>query len=157
MKNKIEKVIRKCWDIDQKVGIIFIVSIYNKEIPFTHFPFGSEYNITQEVKACKIDVSLSACKSFGYNAKTDTFDYDIGVNGKPFYGSTPIDSILAVVDLESGAIIEQFEPKIITQKDPSYVNIEVEIDYSDSPKLVWTNPETVNVNKSTANLSIVKC
>jgi len=150
MKNKIEKVIRKCWDIDQKVGIIFIVSIYNKEIPFTHFPFGSEYNITQEVKACKIDVSLSACKSFGYNAKTDTFDYDIGVNGKPFYGSTPIDSILAVVDLESGAIIEQFVPKVDETKSEN-------VDYSNSPKLIWTNPESVKVNKSRAELSIVKC
>ena len=147
------KATEKGWNDGAKVGIISIVEYLGVKVENAYFPFGTEIVADgKDLKVSRINISVNACKGFIYNEESDSFEYDISFQGKPFYGSIPSKAALQVFDLDTGKIYwtsmlsasqeknqETHKPKTVYEK----------------PKLVVSNPN-VNVQKSKASLSLVK-
>ena len=154
---EVELATQLAWDKNLKVGIYSIVEIDGKAVKNAIYPYGSA--ITSKYYAQKtsfIEISLNTCKKFLYNDKTDCFDYDVSFQGKPFYGSIPIQSVFSVIDMENQKILGAWKN---TQKDIIENNFKevkpVKNDHSIG--LVYVNPDKdILVNESKAKLKILK-
>ena len=123
--------------------------MFGNPVPNAYFPGGTEISLGDDIKGCMINISLSACKSFGYNKETKCFEYDVGVNGKPFYGSIPANSVLDVIDLDTkesyGNLGKPSENVELHQNDNNVF---------EKPKLVSYNKDIIH-KKSEAELYLV--
>lgn len=154
---EVENAAQDAWNENSKVGIVSLVEVGGVAVDGAHYPYGTAFEVGKGVgkppMGCVIEISLNACKSFGYNKETNTFDYDVAVNGKPFYGSIPVWSVLCVMDMNTDRIFGSWEPSSKAVKP---------VKRATAPKIfkplvcVWTNPDNgVTVKKSVAKLYLV--
>lgn len=157
---EIEKALQSAWDRNINVGVVSVVEMNNKPVDGAFFPFGTELDGDKAlgIKISIIKVSLNACKSFGYNQETDTFDYDVSSNGKPFYGSIPVWAFSSVIDMDSMTTLNVWQvrqPAQVQKVDIIKELKHIETGF-DKPTLVFTNPDkNIKVSKSIADLKLV--
>lgn len=141
---QIEEAAQIGWDKGAKVAVIHMVEIAGKQIDNVYYPFGTGVDSPDgKMKFTTINISTNACKSFGYNFDDKSFEYDVGFNGRPFYGKIPVWSILAVYDMNTQ---EQFWTADKIGKEPKSEKVDL--------SLVTYNPNIPHM-KSTAILSLV--
>lgn len=152
----------KGWNENANLGILSIVELEGKPIEDAFYPAGGSFKMTNEMKGCIINISLNACKSFGFNSENQSFEYDVSSNGKPFYGRIPLWTVLGVFDIDTNK--SYFELNVLNPSESSKVSENLETNKNttfqtelNKPTLIFVNPDkTIKVNKSTANLKLVK-
>lgn len=148
---QIEDAVREAWSEGGRVHLTFCVEALGQPITGCVYPESGTFMIPNMggFKFCTISIGLRACKSFGFNQEDWTFDYDVGVGGKPFYGKVPPHAIMLVRSPDTNKTFGSWIP---SEEDAKFSP-----PTSKTPELsVVAFNEHITPTKSRAKLSLVR-
>ena len=152
-RTRIEHAVTRGWESGTKVGIIFQVTLNGQYIEGVTFPTGKDtLKTVAGENAVVINLSLSACKMFNYVGEYKQFVYDVSVGGKQFFGNIIPETVIDVVNLDTGESFYQDIEDEPTSSDEAMV--EVPAHNFTRARLVADNPHIVP-SISTAKLKVV--
>lgn len=102
--DEIYAAVEAVWNVGGKPYIDFMVVDFDGDpVEGVEYPIGYDYALPDcKARMVSINLSVRACKYFGFVDEFKEFVYDVGVNGKGFFGNIPPHAVVTIRDMDNG-------------------------------------------------------